>query len=65
MSRFKKLAHVLWDCQYHVVWVLKYRYRILQGEVARETGIVFIVSVASLDVRLRNKEEVLGGYNRA
>ena len=38
MSRFKKLTHVLWHCQYHIVWVPKYRYRILQGEVARETG---------------------------
>jgi len=37
MSRFRKLTHVLWHCQYHIVWVPKYRYRILQGEVARET----------------------------
>ncbi len=36
MSRFEKLSHVIWHCQYHIVWVPKYRYRILQGEVARE-----------------------------
>ena len=36
MSRFRKLSHVLCHCQYHVVWVPKYRYRILKGAVGRE-----------------------------
>ncbi len=31
MSRFEKLTHVLWHCQYHIVWVPKYRYRVLKG----------------------------------
>lgn len=36
MSRFEKLTHVLWHCQYHIVWVPKYRFRVLKGPVARE-----------------------------
>ena len=36
MSRFGKLAHVIWHCQYHLVWVPKYRYRVLKGEVKTE-----------------------------
>ena len=36
MSRFMKLTHVLWHCQYHLVWVSKYRYRVLKGEIGRE-----------------------------
>ena len=36
MSRFKKLSHVIWHCQYHIVWVPKYRYRVLKGPVAEE-----------------------------
>jgi putative transposase len=36
MSRFKKLSHVLWHCQYHNVWVPKYRHRVLTGEVGQE-----------------------------
>ncbi|MFC1833540.1 IS200/IS605 family transposase [Thermodesulfobacteriota bacterium] len=36
MSRFRKLSHAIWHCQYHVVWVPKYRYRVLQGMVAQE-----------------------------
>ena len=31
MSRFRRLSHTLWHCQYHVVWVPKYRFRILTG----------------------------------
>ena len=36
MSRFEKLSHVIWHCQYHLVWVPKYRYRILQSHVKIE-----------------------------
>lgn len=36
MSRFRKLSHAIWHCQYHVVWVPKYRYRMLQGPVGQE-----------------------------
>jgi putative transposase len=36
MSRFEKLTHVLWHCQYPIVWVPKYRFRVLKGEIARE-----------------------------
>ena len=36
MSRFKKLTHVLWHCQYHLVWEPKYRYRVLTGAIGAE-----------------------------
>jgi putative transposase len=36
MSRFRKLSQTLWYCQYHIVWVPKYRFRILTGKVAEE-----------------------------
>ena len=36
MSRFSKLSHVLWHCQHHIVWVPKYRYRVLKDRVAFE-----------------------------
>ena len=38
MSRFKKLSHTIWHCQYHVVWTPKYRYRVLDGTVKQEVG---------------------------
>jgi putative transposase len=33
-KRFKALSHSLYECKYHVVFCPKYRYRILQDEVA-------------------------------
>lgn len=36
MSRFYKLSHTIWHCQYHIVWAPKYRYRILKDEVKIE-----------------------------
>jgi len=38
MSRFKKLSHTIWHCQYHIVWTPKYRLRILEGEVGQEVA---------------------------
>ena len=38
MSRFKKLSHTLWHCQYHIVWTPKYRLRILEGAVGQEVS---------------------------
>ena len=33
MAKWKKSAHVVYQCSYHLVWTPKYRYRILQGEI--------------------------------
>ena len=35
MSRFQKLSHVLWYCQYHIVFVPKYQYRVLKGDIGK------------------------------
>jgi hypothetical protein len=37
MSRFKRASHVIWHCQYHIVWVPKYRFRVLQGPVGKRS----------------------------
>ena len=33
MGRFKKLSHTVYECKYHVVWIPKYRFRVMQGAV--------------------------------
>ncbi|MFQ5900548.1 MAG: IS200/IS605 family transposase, partial [Thermodesulfobacteriota bacterium] len=38
MSRFRKLTQTIWHCQYHILWVPKYRLRILEGEIATEVA---------------------------
>ena len=36
MSRFRKLSQTIWHCQYHIVFVPKYRHKILAGAVGQE-----------------------------
>ena len=38
MSRFRKLSHTIWHCQYHIVWVPKYRYRVLRERIGEEVS---------------------------
>jgi len=33
MGKYRKLTHVVYKCEYHIVWVPKYRFRILTGEI--------------------------------
>lgn len=33
MSKYKKQSHVVWKCDYHIVWTPKYRFRVLSGLV--------------------------------
>ena len=35
MKEFKKLAHAVWECKYHVVWCPKYRFKILTKAVPK------------------------------
>ena len=38
MSRFRKLSQTIWHCQYHIVWVPKYRFRVLKGAIAEQVA---------------------------
>ena len=35
MQYYKKTSHTVYDCTYHIVWVTKYRYRVLVGDIGR------------------------------
>ncbi|WP_348982158.1 transposase [Desulfosporosinus sp. OT] len=30
---YRKSSHAIYDIKYHVIWVTKYRYKILKGEI--------------------------------
>ena len=36
MAKYRKLTHVVYQCDYHIVWVTKYRYRVLKGLVKEQ-----------------------------
>ena len=33
MKDYKSGSHAVWDCKYHLVWITRYRYPVLQGDV--------------------------------
>jgi len=41
MDNYKSLSHSVWDCKYHVVFIPKYRRKVIYGELRRELGKVF------------------------
>ena len=38
MDDIESLAHAKWECKYHVVWIPKYRRKILYGELRKHLG---------------------------
>ena len=41
MSDIKSLAHSVWECKYHIIWIPKCRKKILYGQVAKYLGEIF------------------------
>ena len=35
MESYKRGGHTVWDCKYHLVWITKYRYQVLGGDVGQ------------------------------
>ena len=33
MQSFKSGSHTVWDCTYHIVWITKYRFSVLSGDI--------------------------------
>ncbi|MBW2697063.1 MAG: IS200/IS605 family transposase [Deltaproteobacteria bacterium] len=38
MSNFKMLQHTEWDCKYHVIFIPKYRRKVLYGTIRQHLG---------------------------
>ena len=38
MKEWQSLAHVRWECKYHIVFVPKYRKKVLYGRTRRQSG---------------------------
>ncbi len=35
MQKYRKTSHIVYDIKYHIVWITKYRKKILAGELAK------------------------------
>ena len=38
MNHTQSLSHSVWDCKYHVVWIPKYRRKVLYGRIWQHLG---------------------------
>lgn len=38
MNHTQSLSHSVWDCKYHVVWIPKYRRKVLYGRIRQHLG---------------------------
>src|SRR5208337_1350473 len=41
MDEFESLSHTKWECKYHVVFIPKYRRKVLYGELKKHLGPIF------------------------
>ena len=41
MTRVESLCHSAWECKYHIVWIPKYRRKVLYGKVRQHLGEIF------------------------
>ncbi len=41
MKDFKSLCHTKWDCKYHILFIPKYRKKVLYGQIKRHLGETF------------------------
>ena len=52
MTEYRRGSHTVYDIQYHFVWVTKYRYRVLRGEVAERARELIRQSCMSRDIKI-------------
>ncbi len=41
MNDVRSLNHTVWECKYHIVWIPKYRKKVLYGQIRKHLGDVF------------------------
>ena len=59
MDDFESLNHSVWDCKYHVIFIPKYRRKVLFGQIRQELGELF-------HVLARQKEsKILEGHTQS
>jgi putative transposase len=56
MNDFRSLSHTTWDCKYHLIWIPKYRKKVLFGSLRKYLGDVF------RELALQKESKVLEGH---
>ena len=56
MNHYRSLSHTAWDCKYHLIWIPKYREKVLFGDLRKYLGDVF------RELALQKEFKVLEGH---
>ena len=56
MNHYRSLSHTAWDCKYHLIWIPKYRKKVLFGDLRKYLGDVF------RELALQKESKVLEGH---
>jgi len=62
MSKYKKLSHVIYKCDYPIVWVPKYRLRILRGNIKELMDQDILLAGDGTKLRAQNSKK--NNYNQ-
>ena len=56
MNNYNKLSHTTWECKYHLIWIPKYRKKVLYGQLRKYLGEVF------RDLALQRESNIIEGH---
>ena len=55
LKGWRSMAHVKWECKYHVVFIPKYRKKVLYGYLRKRVGEIFQNSCRLKGIELRER----------
>lgn len=56
MKYSNKLSHTAWDCKYHLVWIPKYRKKVIYGKIRSQLGDIL------RELALHRESNILEGH---
>jgi putative transposase len=56
MNNYNKLNHTTWDCKYHLIWIPKYRKKLIYGNLRRYLGEVL------RELALQKESNIIEGH---
>jgi putative transposase len=62
-EEYRKGPHTVYDVQYHLVWVTKYRYHVLKGDVAQRARELIRQTCEARNITILGRHSLLQGGN--
>ena len=56
MNNYNKLKHTTWECKYHLVWIPKYRKKIIYGQLRKYLGEIL------KELALQKESKIIEGH---